>query len=42
MSKENTTMNTGKVVSFKEILKEKGSKEPVFSQGLLNGYPPSW
>ena len=36
MSKENTTMNTDKVVSFKEILKEKGSKEPVFSQGLYN------
>ena len=36
MSNEKTTVSTDKVVSFEEIAREKGSKEPIFSQGLYN------
>ena len=36
MSLEKATMNIDKVVSFKEAVKEKGQKEPIFSQGLYN------
>ena len=36
MSNEKNTVSTDKVVSFEEIAREKGSKEPIFSQGLYN------
>ena len=36
MSTEKTTMGKDKVISFAEIAKEKGFKEPIFSQGLYN------
>jgi len=36
MSSEKTTMGNSKVVSFEEAAKEKGQKEPVFSQGLYH------
>ena len=36
MSEEKTTMGSDKVISFEEIAKEKGLKEPIFSQGLYN------
>ena len=36
MSNEKTTMGTDKVISFKEVAKEKGLKGPVFSQGLYD------
>ena len=36
MSNEKTKVSTDKVVSFEEIAREKGSKEPIFSQGLYN------
>ena len=36
MSTEKTTMGRDKVVSFEEIAKEKGFKEPNFSQGLYH------
>ena len=34
MSEEKTTIGRDKVISFEEIAKEKGFKEPIFSQGL--------
>ena len=34
MSKGKTTIGVDKVVSFEEIVKEKGQKEASFSQGL--------
>ena len=36
MSAEKTTVSANKVVSFEEATKEKGQKEPIFSQGLYN------
>ena len=36
MSTEKTTMGREKVISFEEIAKEKGFKEPNFSQGLYH------
>ncbi len=36
MSSEKTTLGNNKVVSFEEAAKEKGQKEPIFSQGLYN------
>ena len=36
MSAEKTTMGKDKVISFEEITKEKGFKEPIFSQGLYH------
>ena len=36
MSTEKTTMGGDKVISFKEVAKEKGFKEPIFSQGLYH------
>jgi hypothetical protein len=36
MSSEKTTMGRDKVISFEEIAKEKGIKEPIFSQGLYH------
>jgi hypothetical protein len=36
MSTEKTTMDRDKVISFKEVVKEKGLKEPIFSQGLYH------
>ena len=36
MSTEKTTMGRDKVISFEEIAKEKGFKEPNFSQGLYH------
>ena len=36
MSTEKTTMDRDKVISFKEVAKEKGLKEPIFSQGLYH------
>ena len=36
MSTEKTTMDRDKVISFKEVAKEKGFKEPIFSQGLYH------
>ena len=36
MSTEKTTMGRDKVISFEEIAKEKGVKEPIFSQGLYH------
>ena len=36
MSEEKTTMGSDKVISFAEIAKEKGFKEPIFSQGLYH------
>ena len=36
MSNEKNTVSINKVVSFKEATKEKGQKEPIFSQGLYN------
>ena len=36
MSTEKTTMGSDKVISFTEIAKEKGFKEPIFSQGLYH------
>ena len=36
MSEEKTTMGSDKVISFEEIAKEKGFKEPIFSQGLYH------
>ena len=36
MSNEKNTVSTNKVVSFEEATKEKGQKEPIFSQGLYN------
>ena len=36
MSTEKTTMGRDKVVSFKEVVKEKDLKEPIFSQGLYH------
>ena len=36
MSNEKNTVRTNKVVSFEEATKEKGQKEPIFSQGLYN------
>jgi hypothetical protein len=36
MSTEKTTIGRDKVISFEEIAKEKGIKEPIFSQGLYH------
>ena len=36
MSNEKTTLGVNKVVSFQEATKEKGLKEPIFSQGLYH------
>jgi len=36
MSTEKTTMDRNKVISFKGVVKEKGLKEPIFSQGLYH------
>ena len=36
MSEEKTTIGSDKVISFEEIAKEKGFKEPIFSQGLYH------
>ena len=36
MSAEKTTIGRDKVISFEEIAKEKGIKEPIFSQGLYH------
>ena len=36
MSSEQTTLGINKVVSFQEATKEKGLKEPIFSQGLYH------
>ena len=36
MSAEKTTIGRDKVISFEEIAKEKGFKEPIFSQGLYH------
>jgi len=36
MSSEQTTLGVNKVVSFQEATKEKGLKEPIFSQGLYH------
>ena len=36
MSTEKTTMGKNKVIHFEEIAKEKGFKEPIFSQGLYH------
>ena len=36
MSTEKTTMDRDKVISFKEVVKEKDLKEPIFSQGLYH------
>ena len=36
MSADKTTMSDNKVISFKEISKEKSLKEPMFSQGLYH------
>ena len=36
MSTEKTTMDRDKVISFKEVVKEKGFKGPNFSQGLYH------
>ena len=36
MSTEKTTIGRDKVISFKEVAKEKGLKEPIFSQGLYH------
>ena len=36
MSTGKTTLGVDKVISFKEATKEKGQKEPIFSQGLYN------
>ena len=36
MSNEKNTVRINKVVSFEEATKEKGQKEPIFSQGLYN------
>ena len=36
MSAEKTTIGRDKVISFEEIVKEKSSKEPIFSQGLYH------
>ena len=36
MSTEKTTMDRDKVISFEEVVKEKGLKEPIFSQGLYH------
>ena len=36
MSNEKNTVSSNKVVSFEEATKEKGQKEPIFSQGLYN------
>jgi hypothetical protein len=36
MSFEKINVDKSKVVSFKEIAKEKGQKEPIFSQGLYH------
>ena len=36
MSAEKTTIGRDKVISFEEATKEKGQKEPIFSQGLYH------
>tara|TARA_B100001123_G_scaffold283221_1_gene315540 strand:+ start:215 stop:811 length:597 start_codon:yes stop_codon:yes gene_type:complete len=36
MSNEKTKIGIDKVISFEEITREKGLKEPIFSQGLYN------
>ena len=36
MSNEKNTVSNNKVVSFQEATKEKGQKEPIFSQGLYH------
>ena len=36
MSSEQTRLGINKVVSFEEVAKEKGQKEPIFSQGLYD------
>ena len=36
MSSEKNTLGINKVVSFEEAVKEKGQKEPIFSQGLYH------
>ena len=36
MSADKTTMSDNKIISFKEISKEKSLKEPMFSQGLYH------
>jgi len=36
MSTEKTNLGSTKVISFKEIAKEKGIKEPIFSRGLYH------
>ena len=36
MSAEKTTIGRDKVISFEDIAKEKGIKEPIFSQGLYH------
>jgi len=36
MSADKTTMSDNKIISFKEISKEKSLKEPIFSQGLYH------
>ena len=36
MSTEKTNLGNSKIISFEEIAKEKGVKEPIFSQGLYH------
>ena len=36
MGKIKTNMSINKVISFEEVVKEKGQKEPIFSLGLYN------
>ena len=36
MSTEKTNLGNSKIISFEEIAKEKGIKEPIFSQGLYH------
>jgi hypothetical protein len=36
MGKIKTKMSVNKVISFEEVVKEKGQKEPIFSLGLYN------
>ena len=36
MSNEKTIMGANKIVSFEEIVKDRGAKEPVFSKGLYH------
>ena len=36
MSNEKTIMGVNKIVSLEEVIKDRGSKEPVFSKGLYH------